>query len=303
LMTRTLAAWFGFTVAALAQPGGPIHIHPTNVDFREGDAGAIPPGWVVPQQGIDSGYSVELRREDCPERFSACVLFRSPAHVTSVRDAVLGQTFTALPYIGKTVRFGAWLRAQGAGADVELRVRVDHVDRRVEFFDSVEGPVDAAQAQWREVVGRVGADAKTISIWARFHPSGAAWVLEPSFGILPDGRDPQDETSVRALIRKFADLRNAHDGKAVAELYTEDGEWAGPNGEGGVRGREDLAGLWGNVPGQVERTIQSVEFPGGNLALVRVTVQYPEPIGRHHEAFIAVKENGAWFIRIHRSVD
>jgi len=59
-----------------------------------------------------------------------------------------------------------------------------------------------------------------------------------------------------------------------------------------VRGRQALATLWGNLPGQVGRAIQPVDFPGGKIAVVRVTTQYAEPIGRHHETFVPVKENG-----------
>jgi uncharacterized protein (TIGR02246 family) len=32
------------------------------------------------------------------------------------------------------------------------------------------------------------------------------------------------------LIKTFADARNAHDGEAVAALYSEDGEWISANG-------------------------------------------------------------------------
>jgi hypothetical protein len=34
-----------------------------------------------------------------------------------------------------------------------------------------------------------------------------------------------------------------------------------------------------------------------------VTTQYEQPIGRHHEVFICVKDDGAWKIRVHQSVD
>jgi len=182
-------------------------------------------------------------------------------------------------------------------------MRVDHADGRREFFDSVDGPVEAAEPQRREVLGRVSSDAVSIWIWARFHPSGPAWVFDPSFGIVEDLLNQADEQSVRALIKNFADSRNAHDGYAVAALYSENGEWFGPNGGNAVRGRQALATLWSGVPGQAVRTIQSIEFPGGNIAVVHVTAQFAEPVGRHHESFIAVKENGTWYIRIHQAVD
>src|ERR1700733_1218780 len=114
---------------------------------------------------------------------------------------------------------------------------------------------------------------------------------------------PPDEVSLRTLIQSFADARNAHDGRTVAAIYSEDGEWMSANGKGIVRGRADLAKMWSGVTGQVQRTIQSIEFVGPNLAVVRVATQYAEPTGRHNETFLFVKESGEWRIRVHQSVD
>jgi hypothetical protein len=98
-----------------------------------------------------------------------------------VKAAELAQSFAAAPYVGRKIRFQAWLRVQQAGrGDVELRMRVDYADGRREFFDSVDGPVAAASPQRREVNGFVHPGAVKVSIWARFHPPGPAWV-DPSF--------------------------------------------------------------------------------------------------------------------------
>jgi hypothetical protein len=61
--------------------------------------------------------------------------------------------------------------------------------------------------------------------------------------------------------------------------------------------------MWSGVTGQVRRTIQPINLAGPNIAVVRVLTQYDEPIGIHHETFIFVKDNGAWNIRVHQSVD
>lgn len=111
-----------------------------------------------------------------------------------------------------------------------------------------------------------------------------------------------DEQSIRALITAFATARNLHDGEAAARLYSEDGEWLSAKGYP-AQGRTELARIWGGVTGQVQRTVESVDFPGPNISLVRVTTQYAEPIGRHHEVFICVKDDGTWKIRVHQSVD
>jgi uncharacterized protein (TIGR02246 family) len=253
---------------------------------------------------LQAGYTAELRRGNCRPPFSTCVFFQAPLIATTVPAEELEQTFPAGPYLRKRIRFSGWLGAQGPmHGDVELRMRVDYADGDVHFFDSIVAPVVSIEPQFREVLGVVGSDAMSISVWARFHPPGPAWVSNLSFGTVEDWQNPASDEAIRALIRKFADLRNAHDGLAVAALYSENGEYSGPNGEGLVRGRQALATLWANVTGQVERTVESIEFPTPSLAVVHVAMQYAEPIGRHHETFIAVKENGTWLIRVHQPLN
>jgi hypothetical protein len=88
--------------------------------------GQMPPGWDMPQFVRDAGYRTELRRDDCG-RFSVCVAYLAPAVIDKVRAAELTQTFPAGPYIGKSIRFSAWLRLQqaSAGGYIHIRMRVD----------------------------------------------------------------------------------------------------------------------------------------------------------------------------------
>ncbi len=111
-----------------------------------------------------------------------------------------------------------------------------------------------------------------------------------------------EEPLIRTVITVFANARNARDGDAAAALYSEDGEWISAHGYV-VRGKAALVTLWGGVTGQVQRTIESIDLAGPNIAVVRVTTQYEEPVGRHHEVFILVKLNEKWNIRVHHSGD
>ena len=115
---------------------------------------------------------------------------------------------------------------------------------------------------------------------------------------------PTDEDRIRSLIVEFANARNAHDGQAVAAKYSEDGEWIGSGGLTSVKGRAALADMWGKIEGQVQRTVESIQFAGSNIATVRVATLYADPIGLRHEVFIVVKEpwTTQWDIRIHQTL-
>ena len=118
------------------------------------------------------------------------------------------------------------------------------------------------------------------------------------------------EAAVRALIKTFADARNAHDGNSVAALYTEDAEWIQNDELTRVRGRANLARLWNGVTGHVDRTISAIEFPGPDIATVRVSCQYQPDTGTtglHSEVFVLVNENSAtspnWRISVHQTLN
>ncbi len=280
--------------------------HPTNLDFSEGEVGAFPPGWAFPTVVAEAGYRAELRRGDCGETFAACVQYLPPPLIGSVRAAELQQEFPAAPYQGRKVRFSAWLRLQNAADGyIHVRMRVYYPNASSELFDSDAQPVDSAVWQRRDVFGYVGPDAAAIAIWARYVPHGDAWVDAPSFSIVDSFPRGDDEFSVRALMKAFADARNAHDGNAAAALYSEDGAYLGIKGTG-VHGRQAIANIWSNVPPrEVQRTVQSVDFPSPDMAVVRVAGQFPDPAGLHHETFLAIRDDGAWFwsIRLHQLLD
>jgi ketosteroid isomerase-like protein len=110
---------------------------------------------------------------------------------------------------------------------------------------------------------------------------------------------------VRRFIKAFADARNLHDGPAVAALYSENGEWLQNHGTEVVRGREALSRLWGGVTRTVERTVSSIEFPGPNIAIVRVATKYEPPTGLHSEVFVLVLDptKTNWEIHVHQTLD
>ena len=114
---------------------------------------------------------------------------------------------------------------------------------------------------------------------------------------------PDDDQSIRGLIKAFADARNAHNGEAVGALYSADGEWISADGRTRAQGKAELVRMWNGAQGQVQRTVDSIDLPGNSIAVVRVSTQYWEPIGRHREVFILAKDHDQWRIRLHQSID
>jgi hypothetical protein len=102
------------------------------------------------------------------------------------------------------------------------------------------------------------------------------------------------------LIRRFAEARNAHDGSAVAALYSEDGEFLDAAGEVAIHSRQNLAAIWSNLPGQVARSIESIDFPTASMAIVHVAMHSDQSLDAYHETFVAINESGVWRIRLHQ---
>jgi hypothetical protein len=225
-------------VAAVAQIPATVP-QPTNIDFSSGAIGQMPPGWDMPQFVLDAGYRSELRRDDCG-RFSVCVAYVAPAVIENVRAAELGQTFPAAPYIGKSIRFGAWLRLQqaSAGGYIHIRMRVDYAHRSTGPLDSLLPFVDGPEWQHRDVFAHVDPGAVSITIWARYVPSGFAWVASPSFEVVDDAKVPAPPPSFAVATAEFP-LKDAL-GKTVRY-----GAWIKTENV-----TDGSAGLWWRVDGQ-----------------------------------------------------
>jgi uncharacterized protein (TIGR02246 family) len=293
------------SVLCHAEPCHVAPIQPTfhNLDFAEGTPGARPPGWQPSEPGCGA-YLTEIAAGESCYSGKQCGVLKSVRADPAFPRGGLFQVVDMAPYRGKTVTFRADVRAEVTrGNDARIMVRVHGDDNSTEFFDFLgEFPITSKAWHSYEIQGPIADDARDMEFGLQLDGRGTAWIDNISITFADPHPNP-DESSIRTLIKSFADARNAHDGAAAAALYSEDGEWFAPNGENVVHGHQALADLWGRLPGRVERTVQSIDFPGPTIAVVRVITQYAEPISRHHETFIAVKADGKWRIRIHQSVD
>ena len=223
---------------------------PTNVDFSQGEVGQLPPGWNMPQFVLDAGYRAERREQGCGQHLSTCVAYVAPPVIGTVRAAELEQTFPADPYIGKSIRFSALLRLQegSSGGYVHIRMRVDYAGGKIDMRDSVDPPVSSPDWQLREVFGHVNPGAVSITIWARYVPSGLGWVAAPLFGIVDDTKVPVRPTASFGVATASFPVKDAI-GKMVRYI----GWIKTENVSNGY------AGLWWRVDGEQQGQVLSFD--------------------------------------------
>jgi uncharacterized protein (TIGR02246 family) len=213
----------------------------------------------------------------------------------------LHQVVDATPYRGKWLTFRAAVRADvDSGSVARLLVRVHTTDGGTSFRDDMGAhPISSATWAFYEINAPIGVDARDIEFGMQLVGHGAAWIDNISIDF--SAYTSREEQRIRALIRKFADSRNARDGQAASATYSEDGEYIFAPPVRSVRGRTALAALWGGLPGQVSRTIKNVEFLTPNIAAVRVDAEF-STAPKLAETFLVVKDEGEWRIRVHQAV-
>jgi uncharacterized protein (TIGR02246 family) len=112
----------------------------------------------------------------------------------------------------------------------------------------------------------------------------------------------EDETAIRANIVRFAKAYNAGDAKAIAALFTPDGEVEGKEGdvtEGRDAIAQTFADLFTATPGkQIEVTVESIRFIGNDLAIetgtTKETAGRNEPPEYDRYTVLHVKRDGKW---------
>jgi uncharacterized protein (TIGR02246 family) len=117
-----------------------------------------------------------------------------------------------------------------------------------------------------------------------------------------------DETAIRANIAQFVKAYNAGDAKAVAALFTPDGEaWDKDGNE--AEGREAIEQTFGELfaampKRQLELFVESIRFIGANLAMETGTTKETAAPGESPEydryTVLHVKRDGKWQMALAR---
>lgn len=296
-----LALQFGAVSVAQADPPYLVHDTFQNLDFTNGDPGQMPPGW---QLGASSATTNLARIVEGSACFTGhrCALVQSlglEPHSLSF----LCQRMDAKPYRGKRLTYRAAVRADlTSSAVARLQVHTVHQDGTTSVRDDMGNhPIKSAVWTFYEIDVPVASDARDILFGVQVIGAGSAWIDKISLTSDDANYSHADET-VRAVITRFADARNAHDGNAAAAAYAPDGEYVNPVGPTRkVKGRAALAALWGALPGQVQRKIEAVEFITANIAVAHVVAEFSEPTSTLKETFVVVRDGSEWKIQIHEA--
>jgi C-terminal processing protease CtpA/Prc len=171
-----------------------------NGDFEEKIQGTLPPGWF----GGSAAYPVSIVRENCKSG-KQCALVRSAATPAPNGFGLLGQSINATPYLGKTVRFRAAVRAEVSGPGNQTQLLLT-----THFPDSpVATPITSSAWKFYEATIEIPSNARNIHVGLIFKGSGSAWLDDASLEI-PEPPRPLSARgleNVLALARLFGYVR------------------------------------------------------------------------------------------------
>ena len=166
---------------------------PTNLDFEDGNAGGLPPGWITspffdapfnpdPALQRSLGFEAVTTEDDSYRGKRSGMLARSPGRRYGEIFGALLQRVDATSYRGKRVRLRAMVRSEvtGPGNEAYLWLQVARefvAPQRIAFLDDMsDRPITHPDWREHEMVGEVPADAETIDFGLALVGEGRAWI-------------------------------------------------------------------------------------------------------------------------------
>ena len=164
----------------------------TNLDFEDGNAGGLPPGWITssffgapfnsPALPRSLGFEAVTTEDDFYRGKRSGILARSPGRRYGEIFGTLAQRVDASSYRGKLVRLRAMVRSEviGPGNEAYLWLQAARgftAPQRIAFLEDMsDRPI--THRDWREyeIVGEVPADAETIDFGLALVGEGRAWI-------------------------------------------------------------------------------------------------------------------------------
>ena len=204
-----IAAAFYFLTVFYGSYSQSPNIQPLNLDFEEGQPGAMPSGWYMPNYATKQKYSGFLTEEN-PKRGKYCLELRHDGeYIDTIYGAVV-QSVDATPYRGKKIRFRAAARAELRG-----RLSTAHIWTRTHLENNQDGFLNILEDstiisnEWKyyEIVSDVEEFANVINFGLLLKGTGRVWIDDASLEIImPEGQqnEPPKDLNNRELENLFA---------------------------------------------------------------------------------------------------
>ena len=266
-----------------------------NLDFALGSVGDTPPGWHMGPSGT-LAYAAQVAAGASCQSGKQCGTVRSIGLGPHER-CFLYQDVDATPYRGKALVFRAASRVTGGGL-ARLVVRVHRADNSSTFFDNLDDhPIRSAQWDAYQIVFPIDGEADDIEFGIQLYGEGTAWIDQ----IYMSSPIIEREKEIREVFSRFNEARDAIDGRAMAENYSESGEYISRSGTR-VVGRANLEEFWTSVSGKAKRTIQKIDVLTPDMAVVLGRAKFENPDEQLDEVFILIKDSDGWKIRVHQAM-
>jgi len=200
-----------------------LAIGQNNLDFGQGRAGEVPPGWFV-QDPAGRGFTASWQHEGCHGGLP-CASISAPANAPADSFGTLMESFAALPFHGQPVRLRAWIRLEKKTPTdrAQMLLHVARPNFQQGFADSMaDRPIVSADWAQYEIRGEVAPDAQTIQIGLSVHGSGRAWIGGIEFGtVTAAASGPAVDEAREAIAKQYARMDAAFargDGKDIAAV-------------------------------------------------------------------------------------
>lgn len=161
-------------------------LHPNNLDFEEGEIGKMPRSWKIPEYAYNKQYLAYISENE-PKSGRFCLEL---ARYAEFKDSIYGsvmQSIDAKPYRGKTIKFGAWVRARITSPIGSAHLwLIEYLDKEtIGFFDLMEdSPVVLNDWRYYEIIADIHSDAEFINFGLMLKGNGFAWIDAASFEVL-----------------------------------------------------------------------------------------------------------------------
>jgi len=208
--------------AALALLLAALACGQVDLQFAQGRAGQVPPGWFV-LDATHRGFTADWRREGC-HATPACAVLSAPPNAPAEAFGTLMQSFAALPFRGQTVRLRVWVRLEKkAPTDrAQMLLHVERPNFQQGFADNMANrPIVTEEWGEYEIRGEVATDAQTIQIGLSVYGSGRAWIDGVEFSaVTAETAGPAVDAAREAIGKQYARMDAAFLRGDVKEIAT-----------------------------------------------------------------------------------